>query len=160
LHALRQARLDSDSERVTDAARIQRKDVPASVQAAWRKQHEYWKSLPEPNSHHIVESNVLELPGVSQRVGARDLDYPKLPAMMLSAEFHSRYFNPLLTQAREQAQRKNWRGVCEEYRLFYEGQSHSFAALWAAARIVLKAGLTQANIPATASPSYITSAPA
>jgi hypothetical protein len=183
----------ADEERVTDPARLARKDAPASKRARWLSQNKYWNSLHKPNSHHIVEYNVLELlkispgtqnpsvPGVlsnarsvtpghvivvhanpgsmrppqdyrktpdsvSHKKGDSEFDYPQLPTMMLAADFHSRYFNPLLVRAREEARAGEWRKVCNEYRLFYEGQSRSFAPLWEISKIVLKLAFTKAKV--------------
>lgn len=101
----------------------------------------YWMTQ-TPQSHHIVEFNNLRDIGASDRGGTREMDYDRLPAVLLAAEFHQRYISMHLKSAHGEkpaALRQRMPGM---YRTLYLAHSPLFHRLWDVSAVILQeAGL-------------------
>ncbi len=98
----------------------------------------YWATQ-TPQSHHIVEYNHLEAIGESLPGSAREIDYDRLPCVLLAAEFHQRYVTEVLRVTRgddEAALRRDLGGV---YRDLYTRRSMFLPPLWTVSQIILGA---------------------
>ena len=92
-----------------------------------------------PQSHHIVEFNNLRDIGKSTQNGTGEMDYNRLPAVLLAAEFHQRYISAFLKSAHGRnadALRKEMPGM---YRTLYTGRSPLFRPLWDVSEVILRA---------------------
>lgn len=98
----------------------------------------YWATQ-TPQAHHIVEFNNLEAVGVSCVGGAGDLDYDRLPCVLLIAEFHQRYVSSVLKSMHK------WQGRSRQllkqlrpcYETIYRKQAPGLLSLWHISKIIL-----------------------
>lgn len=102
----------------------------------------YWDTQ-TPQSHHIVEFNNLEMLGKSTKEGDSQMDYLKLPAVLLAAEFHQRYITAFLRDAQRWSKTKLQAEIVGNYQKLYTEKSALFNPLWDVSAIILRnAGLT------------------
>lgn len=106
----------------------------------------FWDSQ-TPQSHHIVEFNNLETLGISTKNGNGGMDYLKLPAVLLAAEFHQRYISTVLkpTHFFEKARLKT--EMHTVYSSLYLERSKLLEPMWSVSEIILeRAGLKNGNL--------------
>ncbi len=103
---------------------------------------EFWETQ-TPQSHHIVEFNNLCALGVSSERGLGEMDYQLLPAVLLAAEFHQRYYSAILKPAQHWPRAQLQTSIAALYQSLYHGRSSVFIPLWDVSRVILN----QAGIP-------------
>jgi len=96
-----------------------------------------------PQSHHIVEFNNLETLGFSKQIGVRDQDYLQLPAVLLAAEFHQRYFSAILKPAQHLGKARLEAEIVAVYRRLYLERSPLFEPLWSISAVILAEAVKQ-----------------
>jgi hypothetical protein len=101
--------------------------------------HGYWQTQ-TPQSHHIVEYNNLAKLGVSREGKAKEMDYDRLPAVLLAAEFHQKYISMILKPPQRWPQDDLRRGISMLYRRLYEQRSELFKPLWKVSEAILAEG--------------------
>jgi hypothetical protein len=89
----------------------------------------FWQSQ-TPQSHHIVEFNHLETLQVSRRKGERTMDYLRLPAVLLAAEFHQRYISMFLKPTHTWNREKLETKMHATYSDIYLNNGDLFKPLW------------------------------
>ncbi len=98
-----------------------------------------------PQSHHVVEFNHLRDMGVSHETGSGPMDHAQLPCVLLSAEFHQRYFSAILKQTHGWGNNRLRAEVAQTYSSLYVSGGVPFKPLWEVSKIILRAaGLTVA----------------
>lgn len=111
-----------------------RSDREENVRTFWMTQ--------TPQSHHIVEFNNLRDIKASEKGGTSEMDYDRLPAVLLAAEFHQRYISAFLKDShgkKPDVLRKEMPGM---YRTLYLDRSPLCSPLWDVSKVILReAGL-------------------
>jgi hypothetical protein len=122
-----------------------------------KNKKEYWDDRTF-ECHHIVEFNNLEAIGASTEMGTGEMDYNHLPAVLLAAEFHQRYFTSYLktrrppkskmpkgpyTEQQEFEMDNVRKGIVHTYDYLYTVCSNLFLPLWDISEIILR----NANCP-------------
>ena len=96
-----------------------------------------------PQSHHVVEFNHLRDMGFSQKIGAGPMDHAQLPCVLLSPEFHQRYFSSILKQTHGWGNNRLRAEIVQTYTSLYVSGGIPFRPLWEVSKIILRAaGLT------------------
>jgi hypothetical protein len=117
--------------RVEDTAAANRKtDREANVKSFWDSQ--------TPQSHHIIEFNNLETLGVSCENGDEEMDYLRLPAALLAAEFHQRYISAILKPMQKWEKKKLQSEIVATYRSLYLGRGQLFETMWKISKVILE----------------------
>lgn len=101
--------------------------------------HSFWQTQ-TPQSHHIVEYNNLAKLGVSKPGRAKEMDYDRLPAVLLAAEFHQKYISMILKPPQRWPKDELRRGISLLYRRLYEQRSELFKPLWKVSKAILAEG--------------------
>jgi len=73
------------------------------------------------------------------------MDYKRLPAVLLAAEFHQRYITSILKPAQDWEKDKLLGGIHKLYQDLYLRRSALFKPLWAVSKVVLKEALARAS---------------
>jgi len=123
------------SQPVNSAAPVpvnRRTDREANVHSFWQTQ--------TPQSHHIVEYNNLAKLGVSGKGRAKEMDYERLPAVLLAAEFHQKYISMILKPPQHWPVDDLRLGILSLYFRLYTGQSTLFEPLWRVSERILAEG--------------------
>jgi hypothetical protein len=138
---------DFTGARVKSLATPFRADQPAPVNriSDQRENVKTFWATQTPQSHHIVEFNHLEKLGLSHLQGRGELDHPRLPAVLLAAEFHQRYISAIFKQTHGWDKNQMRQQIVPLYRALYLGRSLLYHPLWDISRIVLgQAGIETA----------------
>ncbi|HAV63798.1 MAG TPA: hypothetical protein DCY13_15715 [Verrucomicrobiales bacterium] len=139
---------DFTGQRVKELATPVQPDAPVPANRRGDREanvKNFWDTQ-TPQSHHIVEFNNLQTLGVSTKSGDSEMDYQRLPAVLLAAEFHQRYITAVLRPAQRWSQAQLEAGIAGVYRELYLQRSRLFEPLWAVSRVILKqAGLKNAG---------------
>jgi hypothetical protein len=133
---------DFTPQRLNPVARPVHELKPATVNRRGDREENvktFWQSQ-TPQSHHIVEFNNLETLGASSKEGCQGMDYYRLPAVLLAAEFHQRYISVILKplHGRNGEKLKTEMPLC--YSNLYLGRSRLFAPLWSVSKVILERG--------------------
>ncbi len=91
-----------------------------------------------PQSHHIVEFNHLEKLGLSHLQGWGELDHPRLPAVLLAAEFHQRYLSASFKLTHGWDEPRLRQELVPFYRALYLGRSLLYHPLWEISKLVFQ----------------------
>ena len=121
---------------------------PASASVNRRTDREgnvlgYWQTQ-TPQSHHIVEYNNLAKLGVSGKGRATEMDYERLPAVLLAAEFHQKYISMILKPPQHWPKDVLRRGISMLYRKLYLQRSDLFQPLWKVSEAIIREGRLRA----------------
>jgi hypothetical protein len=114
------------------ASNNRRTDREANVLGFWQTQ--------TPQSHHIVEYNNLAKLGVSQPGNMTEMDYDRLPAVLLAAEFHQKYISMILKPPQQWPAAQLRQGISTLYRQVYLHKSALFESLWKVSAAILSEG--------------------
>lgn len=101
--------------------------------------HSFWQTQ-TPQSHHIVEYNNLAKLGVSKPGRMKEMDYDRLPAVLLAAEFHQKYISMILKPPQHWPVTQLRRDITSLYRQLYIQRSELFKPLWKVSKIILAEG--------------------
>lgn len=101
--------------------------------------HSFWQTQ-TPQSHHIVEYNNLAKLGVSQKGRMKEMDYDRLPAVLLAAEFHQKYISMILKPPQHWPVAQLRRDITSLYRQIYVQHSELFKPLWEVSKVILAEG--------------------
>ena len=91
-----------------------------------------------PQSHHIVEFNNLRDIKASTKEGKDEMDYNRLPAVLLAAEFHQRYISAFLRQMHGMREKELRSVMPKLYRTLYLSRSDLFRPLWNVSEVLLR----------------------
>lgn len=97
----------------------------------------FWESQ-TPQSHHIVEFNNLQMLGVSCRDGCEGMDYSRLPAVLLAAEFHQRYISSILKPMHSWERERLEIEMPDFYAQLYLERSKLFEPLWSVSKVIFE----------------------
>lgn len=95
----------------------------------------YWQTQ-TPQAHHIVEYNNLHSIGVSGE-GQAEMDYDRLPAVLLMAEFHQRYISSILKPTHDMGMDVLKARMYSIYQNIYTGYSPALFPLWEISKVIL-----------------------
>jgi hypothetical protein len=101
--------------------------------------HSFWQTQ-TPQSHHIVEYNNLAKLGVSEKGRMKEMDYDRLPAVLLAAEFHQKYISMILKPPQHWPVAQLRRDITSLYRRLYVQRSELFKPLWQVSKFILAEG--------------------
>jgi hypothetical protein len=101
--------------------------------------HSFWQTQ-TPQSHHIVEYNNLAKLGVSKKGRLKEMDYDRLPAVLLAAEFHQKYISMILKPPQHWPVAQLRRDITSLYRQLYVQRSELFKPLWKVSKVILAEG--------------------
>lgn len=128
------SRLNATAQSAAAAPVNRKTDRQSNVECYWASQ--------TPQSHHIVEFNNLETLGVSNKVGNAEMDYLRLPAVLLAAELHQRYISKILKPAQQWAAPQLKSSIADVYKDIYLRNSarnvRLFEPLWRISQVILK----------------------
>jgi hypothetical protein len=97
----------------------------------------FWMSQ-TPQSHHIVEFNNLRDIKASTKEGKGEMDYKRLPAVLLAAEFHQRYISAFLKQMHGMKEKELRSVIPKLYQTLYLSRSDLFRPLWDVSEVLLR----------------------
>ena len=135
------AEVDYSSDRIRHrAVPVDTDQLPSINRRTDREQNvkEFWATQ-TPQCHHIVEFNNLRTLGRSRKIGTTEMDYEHLPAVLLAAEFHQRYYSALLRPAQWWSPSDLAAGIAGLYDSVYL-RSDLFVPLAKVSRAILSAG--------------------
>lgn len=128
IHSVAKPALDLPSGQSAPSNR--RGDREENVRTFWMTQ--------TPQSHHIVEFNNLRDIKVSTKKGKGEMDYKRLPAVLLAAEFHQRYISAFLKQMHGMEEKELRSVMPKLYQALYLDRSDLFRPLWDVSEVLLR----------------------